>query len=216
MNSFLACATVAQSPTHAIVTAESMAVLAGLLFAFFAYGRHQVAARDPSKRPIPTRALMVGLGGWLAVCLVIPFAVHALHGSGWPAWSICAPAPILQCIGWFAAFLVGVGWLASRDVFAHLRERRTAGQPAFARTVPMSRPYVASRLAPESQPAPYALRELLRMQPSVRAIAERHKWIKTMPIGTGPQPSATDRQQARADAAAWGRPGTAARLLNSR
>ena len=192
VNSFLACATVAQSPTHAIITAESLAGLAGLLFAFFSYARHQAAARDPGKRPVPTRALMVALGGWLGLCLAIPVAVHALSGSGWPTWSVCAPAPILQCVGWVAVGALGVAWIVSRDTFAHLRERRATGQPAFAPTVPMQRPYSASRLAPESKPAPHALRELLRMQPST-----------------------TVRQQARAEAAVWARHGPAGRFLDS-
>jgi hypothetical protein len=182
MNAYLACATVAQSPVHAIVTLESLAALAALIFVFVAYARHQAAAHDSTKRPMSARTLQVGLGAWLSVSAAIPFIVKALSGTGWPTTAVCAPAPILQCIGWLAAFLVGIGWLITRDVSAHLRERRAAGRPAFVHTVPMSRPYLAGRLAPESSPAPYALRELLRVKPI-----------------------STDSQLARADAtsAAW-------------
>ncbi len=177
MNAYLACATVGHSPVHAIVTFESLAALAALVFVFVAYARHQAAVHDTNKRPMAHRTLQVGLGAWLAISAAIPVAVNALSGTGWPTTAVCAPAPILQCIGWISAFLVGIGWLISRDVSAHLRERRAAGQPAFVHTVPMSRPYQAGRLAPESSPAPYALRELLRVKPI-----------------------STDRQRARADA----------------
>lgn len=166
MNAYLACATVAQSPVHTIITLESLAALAALIFVFVAYARHQAAAHDSTKRPMAQRTLQIGLGAWLAVSAAIPVAVNALSGTGWPTTAVCAPAPILQCIGWISAFLVGIGWLISRDVSAHLSERRAAGQPAFVHTVPMSRPYQAGRLAPESSPAPYALRELLRVKPS--------------------------------------------------
>jgi hypothetical protein len=178
MNSLLACATIAQSPTHAIVTAESLAVLAGLLFAFYAYARHQAAARDASKRPIPTRALMIALGGWLALCLAIPMAVHTLNGSGWPTWAVCAPPPLMQCAAWFALGVLGVALIVSRDTFAHLRERRAAGQPAFAHTVPMARPLASIPLGAEAQPAPHALRELLQFQADRAQRQEAELWAR--------------------------------------
>lgn len=209
MNSFLACATVAQSPTHAIVTAESLAALVGIVFLFFAYSRHLAAARDRSAGEFSPRVLKTFLAAWAVVAAAIPPGIAALSGTGWPSWSVCAPAPIVQCIAWFALGMVGIGAIVSRDTFAHLRERRAAGQPAFGRTAPMPRPYAAERLAPESQPAPNALNELLRIPTKVRAIVKREKWAKTVPLGTG-------RQQARAEAAAWARHGSAGRFLNSR
>lgn len=183
MNAYLACATVAQSPVHTIITLESLAAMAALLFVFWAYARHQAAAHDSTKRPMALRTLQVGLGAWLAVSAAIPFTVQSLSGTGWPTTAICAPAPILQCVGWLAVFLVGIGWLISRDVAAYLRERRAAGLPAFVPTVPMSetvwpRAYVAARLAPESSPAPYAMRELLQFENSKEAQQAALMWAR--------------------------------------
>lgn len=206
MNAYLACATVAQSPVHAIITLESLAALAALIFVFWAYARHQAAAHDSTKRPLAYRTLQVGLGAWLAVSAAIPVAVTALSGTGWPTTAVCAPAPILQCIGWLAAFMVGIGWLVSRDVSAHLRERRVAGQPAFVRTVPMSRPYQAGRLAPESSPAPYALRELLRVKPSTTAVPTVKKSSLSGFLA---------ESEAAAQAALWARAGTVGRFTES-
>lgn len=206
MNAYLACATVAQSPVHAIITLESLAALAALIFVFVAYARHQAAAHDSTKRPMAHRTLQVGLGAWLAVSAAVPVAVNALSGTGWPTTAVCAPAPILQCIGWLAAFLVGVGWLVSRDVSSHLRERRAAGQPAFVHTVPMSRPYQAGRLAPESSPAPYALRELLRVKP----IATAAPAVKKSSLS-----GFLAESEAAAQAALWARAGTIGRFTDS-
>lgn len=208
MNSFLACATVAQSPTHAIITAESLAALVGIVFLFVAYSRHLAAARDPSLGEFSQRAVKTFLAGWAVVAAAIPPAVAALAGTGWPSWSVCAPAPIVQCIAWFALGMMGVGAIVSRETFAHLRERRAAGKPAFAATVPMSRTHRVVPLSPESQPAPHALRELLEIQARQRAADERRTWPVTVPLA--------ERQQARADAAAWARPGAAGRFLHSR
>lgn len=178
MNAYLACATVAQSPVHTIITLESLAALAALVFVFVAYARHQAAAHDSTKRPVSQRTLQVGLGGWLAVSAAIPFVVQSLSGTGWPTAAVCAPAPILQCVGWMAAFLVGIGWLISRDVSAHLRERRAAGQPAFTRTVKAPRPTSTMPLAPECQPAPYAMRELLQFENSKEAQQAALMWAR--------------------------------------
>jgi len=207
MNAYLACATVAQSPVHAIVTHESQAALAALVFVFRAYARHQAAAHDSTKHPMAARTLQVGLGAWLGVSAAIPFVVDALSGTGWPTTAVCAPAPILQCIGWLAAFLVGIGWLITRDVSAHLRERRAAGQPAFVHTVPMARPYQSGRLAPESSPAPYALRELLRVKPSAAAAVPAVK--KSSLSGF------LAESEAAAQAAMWARSGTVGRFTDS-
>ncbi len=208
MNAYLACATVAQSPVHAIITLESLAAMAALVFVFWAYARHQAAAHDSTKRSVSQRTLQVGLGGWLAVSAAIPFVVQSMSGTGWPTAAVCAPAPILQCIGWLAAFLGGIGWLISRDVAAHLRERRAAGQPAFVHTVPMSRPYQAGRLAPESSPAPYALRELLRVKPGATAAAPAVR--KSSLSGF------LAESEAAAQAAMWARAGTVGRFMDNR
>lgn len=207
MNAYLACATVAQSPVHAIITLESLAAMAALVFVFWAYARHQAAAHDSTKRSLSQRKLQAGLVGWLAISAAIPFVVNALSGTGWPTTAVCAPAPILQCIGWLAAFLVGIGWLVSRDVSAHLAERRAAGQPAFVHTVPMARPYQAGRLAPESSPAPYALRELLRLKPSTPpATAVRKSNLSGF----------LAESEAAAQAALWARSGTVGRFTANR
>jgi hypothetical protein len=207
MNTYLACATVTQSPVHAIVTLESLAALAALVFVFVAYARHQAATHDSTKRPMAARTLQFSLGAWLAVSVAIPFVVHAISGTGWPTTAVCAPAPILQCIGWLAAFLVGIGWLITQDVSAHLRERRAAGQPAFVHTVPMARPYLAGRLAPESSPAPYALREVLRVKPSAAAAVPAVK--KSSLSGF------LAESEAAAQAALWARAGTVGRFTDS-
>lgn len=210
MNAYLACATVAQSPVHAIITLESLAALAALLFVFWAYASHQAAAHDSTKRPMALRTLQAGLGGWMAVSAAIPFAVQSISGTGWPTAAVCAPAPILQCVGWISAFLVGIGWLISRDVAAYLRERRAAGQPAFVATAPTSRPYQAGRLAPESSPAPYALRELLSVKPSTTATAPAVK--KSSLSGF----LAESEAAAAAQAALWARAGTVGRFTDNR
>lgn len=207
MNAYLACATVAQSPVHTIITLESLAALAALVFVFWAYARHQSASHDSTKRSVSQRTLQVGLGGWLAVSAAIPFVVQSLSGTGWPTSAVCAPAPILQCIGWISAFLVGLGWLISRDVSAHLRERRAAGKPAFLHTGPMSRPYQAGRLAPESSPAPYALRELLRVKPCAMAVSPTVR--KSSLSGF------LAESEAAAQAALWARAGTVGRFTDS-
>lgn len=207
MNAYLACATVAQSPVHAIVTLESLAALAALVFVFVAYARHQAAAHDSTKRPMAARTLQVGLGAWLGVSAAIPFVVNALSGTGWPTSAVCAPAPILQCIGWLAAFLVGIGWLITQDVSAHLLERRAAGRPAFVHTAPMSRQYQAGRLAPESSPAPYALRELLRVKPSAAAAVPAVR--KSSLSGF------LAESESAAQAALWARAGTVGRFTDS-
>jgi hypothetical protein len=132
--------------------------------------------------------------------------VNALSGTGWPTTAVCAPAPILQCIGWISVFLVGIGWMISRDVSAHLSERRAAGQPAFVHTVPMSRPYQAGRLAPESSPAPYALRELLRVKPGATAAPAVKKSSLSGFLA---------ESEAAAQAALWARAGTVGRFTDS-
>jgi hypothetical protein len=178
MNAYLACATIGHSPVHAIIALESLAALAALIFVFWAYARHQAAAHDRTKRPMAHRTLQVGLGAWLAVSAAIPVAVNALSGTGWPTTAVCAPAPILQCIGWISAFLVGIGWLISRDVSAHLHERRAAGQPAFIHATPVARPTTSVPLAHECQPAPYAMRELLQFENSKEAQQAALMWAR--------------------------------------
>lgn len=208
MNAYLACATVAQSPVHAIITLESLAAMAALVFVFWAYARHQAAAHDSTKRPMALRTLQVGLGAWLAVSAAIPFTVQSLSGTGWPTSAVCAPAPILQCVGWISAFLVGIGWLISRDVAAYLRERRAAGQPAFVHTVAMSRRHQAGPLAPESSPAPYALRELLRVKPGATA--------STRAVRKSSLSGFLAESEADAQAALWARAGTVGRFTDTR
>lgn len=137
MSIIFACATIPQSPIHAIVTFESVAALAGLLFTFFAYARYQRAQRDATCRPLSSGTLRAALATWVTVAVAIPFAVYAANGTGMTNWPVCAPAALVQCMAWFAIVVSGIGWLMSRDITAHLREREAAGQPAFAPTAPM-------------------------------------------------------------------------------
>lgn len=209
MNVYLACTTVAESPMHAIITAESVVTLAAVIFSFLAYARH----RDQANRPNRVQVIAASLAGWVALsiwvglCVAIPIAVHAIAGTGLPTWSICAPAPILQCAAWISCVVLGVAWIVSRDTFAHLRERRAAGKPAFVRTVPTARPYQAGRIAPESSPAPYALRELLRLKPSASAAVPAVK--KSSLSGF------LAESEAAAQAALWARVGTVGRFTDS-
>lgn len=164
--SLFTCATIPQWPSHAIVTLESVAALLALLFTFFAYARYQRAQRDATCRPLSSGTLRAALATWVVVAVAIPFAVHAANGTGMTNWPICAPAALVQCVAWFAVVVSGIGWLMSRDVSAHLRERAAAGQPAFAPTAPMPPRRVASNV------------QLSRIQPSSTQRQEARMWAR--------------------------------------